>query len=174
MVQHHCRFLCFSFTINRINWFKISTKPSDKNIPNIYQVFRMYQIKKLYTKYFENIYENITGVYIPVGNTAANRFEAVLCGYWNVIIRSAPKNFNSIRIRSWSENFAQNIIRSRSEYAKPSSYQIEMARAANSPVFGLSATVLKQSASNFFSDDVTPGRYSLLAKNFCFLQSFII
>jgi len=30
-----------------------------------------------------------------------------------------------------------------------------MARAANSPVFGPSATVLKQSASNFFSDDVT-------------------
>ena len=51
---------------------------------------------------------------------------------------------------------------------------VEMARAANSPVFGPSVTVLKQSASNFFSDDVTPGRYSLLAKNFCFLQSFII
>jgi len=45
---------------------------------------------------------------------------------------------------------------------------------ANSPVFGPSATVLKQSASNIFSDDVTPGRYSLLAKNFCFFQSFII
>ena len=47
--------------------------------------------------------------------------------------------------------------------------RLEMARAANSPVFGQSATVLKQSTSNFFSDDVTPGRYSLLAKNFCFL-----
>jgi len=45
-----------------------------------------------------------------------------------------------------------------------------MARAANSPVFGPSAKVLKQSASNFFSDDVIPGRYSLLTKNFCFLQ----
>ena len=47
----------------------------------------------------------------------------VLCGYRNLIIRSAPKNLNSIRIRSWSENFAQNIIRSRSENPKPSSYQ---------------------------------------------------
>jgi len=45
---------------------------------------------------------------------------------------------------------------------------------ANRPVFGPSAKVLKQSASNFFSDDVIPGRCSLLAKNFCFLQSFII
>jgi len=52
--------------------------------------------------------------------------------------------------------------------------KVEMARAANSPVFGPSAAVLKQSASNFFSDDVTPGRYCLLAKNLCFLQSFII
>ena len=34
--------------------------------------------------------------------------------------------------------------------------------------------VLKQSASNFFSDGVIPGRCSLLAKNFCFLQIFII
>ena len=49
--------------------------------------------------------------------------ESVLCGYWNLIIRSAPKNFNGIRIRFWSENFAQNIIRSRSENPKPSSYQ---------------------------------------------------
>ena len=49
-----------------------------------------------------------------------------------------------------------------------------MARAANSPVVGSSANVLKQSAINFFSDDVIPGRCSLLAKNFCFLQSFII
>ena len=39
-----------------------------------------------------------------------------------------------------------------------------MARAANSPVFGPSATVLKQSANNFFSDDVILGRYGLLAK----------
>ena len=39
-----------------------------------------------------------------------------------------------------------------------------MARAANSPVFGPSASVLKQSASNFFSDDVIPGRCSLLAE----------
>ena len=37
-----------------------------------------------------------------------------------------------------------------------------MARAANSPVFGPSAKVLKQSASNFFSDDVIPGRYGPL------------
>jgi len=36
---------------------------------------------------------------------------------------------------------------------------IEMARAANSPVFGPSAKVLKQSACNLFSDDVIPGRY---------------
>jgi len=46
------------------------------------------------------------------------------CGYWNLIIRSVPKKFNGIRIRSWSENFAQNIIRYRSENPKPSSYQI--------------------------------------------------
>ena len=63
-----------------------------------------------------------------------NIYVGVLCGYWNLIIRSAPKNFNGnrtwkismvsrIRIRSWSENFAQNIIRSRSENPKPSSYQ---------------------------------------------------
>ena len=51
---------------------------------------------------------------------------------------------------------------------------VEMARAANSPVFGPSATVLKQSASNFFSDDVIPGRYGPLQSAFCFLQSFII
>jgi len=37
-----------------------------------------------------------------------------------------------------------------------------MARAANGPVFGPSAKVLKQSASNFFSDDVIPGRYGPL------------
>jgi len=52
-----------------------------------------------------------------------------------------------------------------------------MARAANSPVFGPSATVLKQSDSNFLAmTSLRPatGRYSLLAKNFCFLQSFII
>ena len=48
---------------------------------------------------------------------------AVLCGYWNLMIRSDPKNFSSIRIRSWSEKYAQNIIRSWSENAKPSSYQ---------------------------------------------------
>ena len=60
------------------------------------------------------------------------------------------------------------------ELHKNAGWQVKMARAAISPVFGPSAMVLKQSASNFFSDDVTPGRYSLLAKNFCFLQSFII
>jgi len=52
--------------------------------------------------------------------------------------------------------------------------ELEMARAANSQVFGPSAKVLKQSASNFFSDVVITGRCSLLAKNFCVLQSFII
>jgi len=50
---------------------------------------------------------------------------------------------------------------------------LEMARAANSPVFGPSAKkVLKQSANNCFSGDVIPGCCNLLAKNFCFLQSF--
>ena len=46
----------FRSEINQINWFKISAKPSDKNIPNIYQIFPIYQIKKLYTKHFENIF----------------------------------------------------------------------------------------------------------------------
>ena len=49
-----------------------------------------------------------------------------------------------------------------------------MAGATNSPVCGPSAKVLKQSANNFFSDDVIPGRCSLLAKSLWFLQSFII
>ena len=56
-----------------------------------------------------------------------------------------------------------------------SSRQLEMARAANSPVFGPSATVLKQSASNFFSDDVTPGRYGPLQparQKFLFFAKF--
>jgi len=59
---------------------------------------------------------------------------------------------------------------------KVKTFGIEMARAANSPVFGPSATVLKQSASNFFSDDVIPGRYRPLQsarQKFCFLQNFI-
>jgi len=53
--QHHCRFLCFRFVINQINWFIILTKPSDKDIPNIYQIFRIYQITNLNTMHFENI-----------------------------------------------------------------------------------------------------------------------
>jgi len=35
---------------------------------------------------------------------------------------------------------------------------LEMARAANSSVFGPFAKVLKQSTNNFFKDDVIPGR----------------
>ena len=53
--------------------------------------------------------------------------------------------------------------------------QLEMARAANRPVFGPSATVLKQSASNFFSDDVIPGRYGPLQsvrQKFLFFAKF--
>jgi len=42
------------------------------------------------------------------------------------------------------------------------SFALEMVRAANNPAFGPSAKVLKQSASNFFSDDVIPGRYGPL------------
>ena len=52
---------------------------------------------------------------------------------------------------------------------------IEMTRAANSPVFGPSATVLKQSASNFFCDDVIPVRYGPLQfarQNFLFFAKF--
>ena len=54
----------------KINWFKISTKTSDKNIPNIYQIFRIYKTKKLYTKH--KIYQNfqIWYIYIPAGITA--------------------------------------------------------------------------------------------------------
>jgi len=59
--------LCFRFVINQINWIKISTKPSDKNIPNIYQIFHMYQTKNLYTKHFENTY-----IYTSVGNTGTD------------------------------------------------------------------------------------------------------
>jgi len=36
------------------NFFLISTKTSDKNIPNIYRIFHIHQIKNLYTKLFEN------------------------------------------------------------------------------------------------------------------------
>ena len=39
-----------------------------------------------------------------------------------------------------------------------------MARAANSPVFGPSAKVLKQSANNFFNGDVIPSSWGLLAE----------
>jgi len=35
-------------------WFKVSAKPSDKNMPNIYQIFHIYQIKNLCTEHFEN------------------------------------------------------------------------------------------------------------------------
>jgi len=37
-----------------------------------------------------------------------------------------------------------------------------MARAVNSPVFGPSASVLKQSANNFVNGDVIPDRYGPL------------
>jgi len=50
-----------------------------------------------------------------------------------------------------------------------------MAQAANSPVFGPSAKVLKQSASNLFSDDVIPGRYGPLqsaCQKFLFFRKF--
>jgi len=50
-----------------------------------------------------------------------------------------------------------------------------MARAANSPIFGPSAKVLKQSASNFFSDDVISGRYGPLQsarQKFLFFAKF--
>ena len=50
-----------------------------------------------------------------------------------------------------------------------------MARAANSPVLGPSDKVLKQSASNFFSDDITPGRYGPLQsarQKFLFFAKF--
>jgi len=62
----------------------------------------------------------------------------------------------------------------------PMHYAVEMLQAANSSVFGPSAKVLKQSANNFFSGDVIPGRYGplrsarQLGENFCFLQSFKI
>ena len=45
----------------------------------------------------------------------------------------------------------------------------EMARAANIPVFGPSAKVLKQSANTFFSGVVIPGRCGLLASKAKFL-----
>ena len=51
------------------------------------------------------------------------RYVSVLCGYWNLMIRSDPKNFSSIRIRYWCEKYALNIIRCWSENPKPSSYQ---------------------------------------------------
>ena len=52
---------------------------------------------------------------------------------------------------------------------------VELARAANSPVFGPSAKVLKQSASNYLSDDVIPGRYGPLQsarQKFLFFAKF--
>ena len=33
-LQRHYRILFFRFVVNQINWFKISTETSDKNIPN--------------------------------------------------------------------------------------------------------------------------------------------
>jgi len=54
-------------------------------------------------------------------------------------------------------------------------FQIEMTRATNSPVFGPSAKVLKQSASNFFTNDVIPGRYGPLQsarQKFLFFAKF--
>ena len=55
-------------------------------------------------------------------------------------------------------------------------FGLEMVWAANSPVFGSPLKVLKQSASNFFSGDVIPGRCGLLDnwRKFLFLQSFKI
>jgi len=44
---------------NQINWFKISTKTSDKNIPTLYQIFHTYQIKNLHTNLFQNIYKHL-------------------------------------------------------------------------------------------------------------------
>jgi len=57
-----------------------------------------------------------------------------------------------------------SLLRNNKMAAKSSKvyFKLEMARTANSPVFGPSAKVLKQSASNFFSDDVIPGRYKPL------------
>jgi len=51
-----------------------------------------------------------------------------------------------------------------------------MAWAANSSVFGLSAKGLQQSAKNFLSGNVIPGRCGLLANKakICFLQTFKI
>jgi len=51
---------------------------------------------------------------------------------------------------------------------------LEMAHVVNSPVFGPSSNVLKQSASNFLAMTSFRADAVLLAKNFCFLQSFII
>ena len=88
--------------------------------------FFLYIIKNTIFKMSSNLkwncYEFATGCSNFYLSSVGQR--SVLCGYWNLIIRSAPKNFIGIRIRSWSENFAQNIIRSRSENTKPSSYQI--------------------------------------------------
>jgi len=54
--------------MNQINWLKISTKTSDKNIPNIYQNLYIYQIKNVYTKLFENIpnFSNWLYIYIYI------------------------------------------------------------------------------------------------------------
>jgi len=52
---------------------------------------------------------------------------------------------------------------------------LEMARAANSLVFGPSDKVLKQFASKFFSDDVIPGCYGPLhaaRQKFLFFAKF--
>jgi len=43
------RFLCFRCLISQINWFKISTKSSGKNIPNIHLIFHKCQIQNLYS-----------------------------------------------------------------------------------------------------------------------------
>jgi len=71
-----------------------------------------------------------------------------------------------------SEQEYNDLTASNKQPVTPSSCRVEMARAANSQVFGPSAEVLKQSTNNCFSGDAIPGRCSLLAEIFCFLQSF--
>jgi len=47
--------LSLCFAKYQIIWFAVLTKPFNRYIPDVYQIFHIYQIKNLCTKHFENI-----------------------------------------------------------------------------------------------------------------------
>ena len=53
-VTSQCFFSCH-FAKYQFIWFTVLTKDFNKNVPNINQIFHIYQIKNLYTKHVKNI-----------------------------------------------------------------------------------------------------------------------